>query len=367
MPKLKLGGINIKKALIIGITGQDGSYLAELLLEKGYCVCGIIRRSSSFNTDRIMHLFEEVHQQHTKLNLFYGDLSDASTINKIIREILPDEVYNLAAQSHVRVSFDLPEYTGDITALGVTRILEAIKNVAKDYNKRIKYYQASSSEMFGKTREIPQNEQTPFYPVSPYGCSKVYAYWVTKNYRESYGLFACNGILFNHESPRRGETFVTRKITRGVVRIKEGIQDMIYLGNLNAKRDWGHAKDYVYAMYLIMQHEKPDDFVIATGESHFVREFLEEAFKAVGIGVISNGKEGLEEEYIRTDTGKVVVKIDPRYCRPVEVDILLGDAAKSKKELNWEPKIKFKELVKEMVDYDMKMLKLELYGNKKND
>ncbi len=357
-----------KKALITGITGQDGSYLAELLLEKGYYVYGIVRRSSSFNTNRIMHLFEEVHNPNAKMYLIYGDLNDSSTINKILREVMPDEVYNLASQSHVRVSFDLPEYTGDITGLGCTRILEAIKNIEKDCNKKIKYYQASSSEMFGNTKESPQNEKTPFCPVSPYACAKTYAYWITKTYREGYNIFACNGILFNHESPRRGETFVTKKITNAAVRIKEGVQDLLYLGNLDSKRDWGYAKDYVYAMWLMMQHETPDDYVIATGETHSVREFLEEAFKAVGIEIKSNGKRGVEEEFIRTDTGKVVVKVSPRYFRSIEVDSLLGDSSKAEEILKWTAKAKFKELIKKMIDYDTKQLKLELYGkNGQND
>lgn len=354
----------MKKALITGITGQDGSYLAELLIKEGYMVYSIRRRSSSFNTARIDNLFKDVHEKDVRLHLHYGDLGDSSAITRILREIMPDEVYNLGAQSHVGVSFDVPEYTGDITGLGAVRLLEAIKNIKKDTGKSIKYYQASSSEMFGNVTDIPQTENTPFYPRSPYGCAKVYAYWITKNYRESYNLFACNGILFNHESPRRGETFVTRKITRAVVRIKEGVQDCLYLGNLDAKRDWGHAKDYVYAMWLMMQEDKPEDYVIATGETHAVREFLELAFELVGIKIKSNGKKGLEEEYIRTDTGKTVVRIDPRYLRPADVDILIGDASKAKKNLDWEPKVYFKELAKEMIDSDMKELLKELYGSK---
>jgi len=354
----------MKKTLITGITGQDGSYLAELLLSKGYDVYGIIRRSSTFNTSRITHLFKDIHEKDVKFHLIYGDLDDSSTINRIIREIMPDEIYNLGAQSHVRVSFNIPEYTGNVSGLGAIRILEAIYNIQKDTGKKIKYYQASSSEMFGKVQEIPQKETTPFYPRSPYGCAKVYAYWITKNFRESYDMFACNGILFNHESPRRGETFVTRKITRAVVRIKENVQDCIYLGNLDAKRDWGHAKDYVEAMWLMMQQDKPDDFVIATGETNSVRAFLEESFRLVGIPVKSNGKKGADEQYIRTDTGKVVVKIDPRYFRPSEVDFLLGDPSKAKKVLSWKPKVTFKTLVKEMIDSDMKDLQNELYGSR---
>jgi GDPmannose 4,6-dehydratase len=354
----------MKKALITGITGQDGSYLAEFLLDKGYEVYGIIRRSSTFNTSRIQHLFKDPHEKDVKLKLIYGDLNDSSTVNRIIRNVMPDEIYNLGAQSHVRVSFDIPEYTGDVTGLGSTRILETIRNIKDDTGKNIKYYQASSSEMFGKVQETPQTEKTPFYPRSPYGCAKMYSYWITKNYKESYDLFACNGILFNHESPRRGETFVTRKITRAVVRIKEDVQDCLYLGNIDAKRDWGHAKDYVEAMWLMLQADKPDDYVVATGETHSVREFLELSFKEVGIEVKSNGKEGIEEEYVRTDTGKTIVKIDPKYFRPAEVDLLLGDPSKAKEKLNWKPKILFKDLVKEMTNSDMKELQNELYGTK---
>jgi len=345
---------NIKKALLFGITGQDGSYLAEFLLEKGYEVYGVIRRSSSFNTKRIEHLYKDIHENR-QMHLVYGDLADPSSINKIIRDIKPDEIYNLGAQSHVRVSFDIPEYTCDIDALGTLRILEAIKQEGLKDN--VKFYQASSSEMFGKIFETPQRETTPFYPRSPYGCAKVFSYWITKNYRESYNLFACNGILFNHESERRGKTFVTRKITRAVVRIKEGVQDCLYLGNLEAKRDWGHAKDYVRAMWLMLQQEKPEDYVISTGETHSVREFLKEAFMAVGIEIESNGKKGFEEEYKRIDNGKVVVKIDSKYYRPTEVDLLLGDSTKAKNNLNWEPKIVFKELVKNMVESDYKELR----------
>jgi len=358
----------MKKALVTGITGQDGSYLAELLLEKGYIVYAIRRRSSSFNTSRIEHLFKDIHEKDVRLHLLYGDLSDSSTIARILRDIMPDEVYNLGAQSHVRVSFDTPEYTADVSGLGAVRILEAIRNIKKDKGKSIKYYQAASSEMFGKTSEIPQTENTPFYPASPYGCAKLYAYWITKNYRESYNLFTCNGILFNHESHRRGGTFVTKKITMAVVRIKEGVQDYLYLGNLNAKRDWGHAKDFVNAMWLMMQQDKPDDYVIATGETHSVREFLELAFKLVGIDIKSNGKKGLAEEYYRTDNGKVVVRIDSRYLRPLEVDVLEGDASKARQKLGWEPKVYFKDLVKEMIEKDIEDLQKELYGTrKKND
>ena len=320
-----------KTALITGITGQDGSYLAELLLEKGYEVWGIIRRSSNFNTQRIDHIFKDVHQKENKLQLVYGDLSDASSIGAIIRKIMPDEVYNLAAQSHVKVSFEIPEYTADITAMGSLRILEAIRQ----FCPKAKYYQASSSEMYGKVKETPQSEKTPFHPRSPYGVSKVFSYWITKNYRESYDMFACNGILFNHESPRRGETFVTKKITKAIAKIKAGKQKKLYLGNLDAKRDWGYAKDYVEAMWLMLQAEKPEDYVIATGETHSVKEFLEEAFNLVGLKW---------EDY---------VEIDQRYFRPAEVDLLIGNPKKAKEKLNWEPKTKLKELVKIMLKEDL--------------
>ena len=328
-----------KTALITGITGQDGSYLAELLLAKGYEVWGIIRRSSNFNTQRIDHIFKDVHQKENKLQLVYGDLSDASSIGAIIRKIMPDEVYNLAAQSHVKVSFEIPEYTADITAMGSLRILEAIRQ----FCPKAKYYQASSSEMYGKVKETPQSEKTPFHPRSPYGVSKVFSYWITKNYRESYDMFACNGILFNHESPRRGETFVTKKITKAIAKIKAGKQKKLYLGNLDAKRDWGYAKDYVEAMWLMLQAEKPEDYVIATGETHSVKEFLEEAFNLVGLKW---------EDY---------VEIDQRYFRPAEVDLLIGNPKKAKEKLNWEPKTKFKELVKIMLkeDLDNENIKLE--------
>lgn len=321
-----------KKVLITGITGQDGSYLAELLLDKGYEVHGIIRRASTFNTGRIDHIFQDLHEKELKLILHYGDLSDSNTIYKLIQNIEPDEIYNLAAQSHVRVSFDIPEYTANIVGLGALRILEAIR----DLNPKIKFYQASSSEMFGASLP-PQNEDTPFRPRSPYAAAKVFAHHLTEHYRESYGIFAANGILFNHESERRGETFVTRKITRGIARIKAGLDKKLYLGNLDAKRDWGYAPEYVEAMYLIMQYPEPDNFVIATGETHSVREFLEEAFNHTGLG----------------DWQKYV-EIDPRYFRPGEVDILCGDTSKAKEKLGWEPRVKFKELVKIMVDADIK-------------
>jgi len=321
----------MKKALITGVTGQDGSYLAELLLAKGYEVYGIIRRSSSFNTGRIDHIYQDQHKPNTHLRLVYGDLNDASSLNRIIRDVVPDEIYNLGAQSHVRVSFDIPEYTGEITAIGAVRLLEAIREA------RIptKFYQASSSEMFGNA-PAPQNENTPLLPRSPYAAAKLYAHWMTATYREGYGLFACNGILFNHESPRRGETFVTRKITKAVARIHAGHQQKLFLGNLDARRDWGFAGDYVEAMWLMMQQDKPDDYVIATGETHSVREFLEEAFGRLNMD------------------WKKYVEIDPRYYRPAEVDLLLGDASKAKSKLNWKPKVHFRELVHMMVDADVK-------------
>ena len=324
-----------KRALITGITGQDGSYLAELLLAKGYEVHGLIRRASTFNTGRLDHIYSDPHVNKTSLKLHYGDLSDASAMARLMGKIAPDEIYNLAAQSHVRVSFDSPEYTADITATGAVRLLEAIRETGM----KPRFYQASSSEMYGKVLEVPQKETTPFYPRSPYGCAKVFAYWITVNYRESYDLFACNGILFNHESPRRGETFVTRKITRAVAHIKAGLQDKLYLGNLDAKRDWGYAKEYVDAMWLMLQQEKPDDYVIATGETHSVREFLEAAF----------GHAGLD--------WRKYVDIDPRYYRPAEVDLLIGDATKARKQLGWSPKTSFQDLVRLMVDADIKLLK----------
>jgi len=320
----------MKKALITGVTGQDGSYLAELLLSKGYAVHGVIRRSSSFNTGRIDHIYKDQHEQ-PNLRLIYGDLNDASSLNRIIREVQPDEIYNLGAQSHVRVSFDIPEYTGEVTALGAVRLLEAIREAGI----RTKYYQASSSEMFGNA-PAPQCESTPLLPRSPYAAAKVYAFWMAATYREGYGLFACNGILFNHESPRRGETFVTRKITKAAARIHLGRQKKLFLGNLDARRDWGFAGDYVEAMWLMLQQEKPEDYVIATGETHSVREFLDEAFGRLNMD------------------WKQYVEIDPRYYRPAEVDLLLGDASKAKRELNWTPKVKFKELVHMMVDADVK-------------
>ncbi|HSV33361.1 MAG TPA: GDP-mannose 4,6-dehydratase [Pyrinomonadaceae bacterium] len=326
-----------KTALISGITGQDGSFLTELLLEKGYDVYGIIRRSSSFNTDRIDHLYQDPHEKGTRLRLLYGDLNDSSSLNTILRQVQPDEIYNLGAQSHVRVSFDIPEYTAEVTGLGTVRFLEAIREAGI----RPKFYQASSSELYGKVVETPQTETTPFHPRSPYGCAKAYAYYITMNYREAYGLFACNGILFNHESERRGETFVSRKITRAATRIKLGLQEKLFLGNLDARRDWGYAKDYVEAMWLMMNAEEPDDYVIATGETHSVREFLEKAFGHVDLDW---------QQY---------VEIDPRYYRPAEVDLLIGDAGKARQVLGWQPTVAFDDLVKLMVDHDLERAKEE--------
>ncbi len=327
-----------KRALITGITGQDGSFLTELLLEKGYEVYGVIRRSSSFNTDRIDHLYQDPHEPGTRLRLLYGDLNDSSSLNAILRQVAPDEIYNLGAQSHVRVSFDVPEYTGEVTGLGCVRLLEAVRDVGL----RPKFYQASSSELYGKVAEVPQTELTPFHPRSPYGCAKAYAYYITVNYRESYNLFACNGILFNHESERRGETFVSRKITRAATRIKLGLQDKLFLGNLDARRDWGHAKDYVEAMWLMMHADEAGDYVIATGETHSVREFLDEAFGLLDLDW---------QEY---------VEIDPRYYRPAEVDLLLGDASKARERLGWRPKVDFKELVRVMTEHDMELARHDL-------
>ena len=330
---------NMKKALITGITGQDGSYLTELLLEKGYEVHGIIRRASTFNTDRIDHIYHDPHQAGARMLLHYGDLSDGTNLAKLLHEIEPDEIYNLGAQSHVRVSFDAPEYTGDVVGLGTQRLLEAIRQTG--IIEKVRYYQASSSEMFGKVQEIPQTESTPFWPRSPYGCAKVYGYWLTVNYRESYGLHGSNGILFNHESPRRGETFVTRKITRAAGKIKMGLQDKLYLGNLDAKRDWGYAKEYVEMMWLMLQQDSPDDYVVATNQTNSVKEFVQEAFQHVGLDW---------EKY---------VDYDKRYERPAEVELLIGDPAKAKKQLNWEPKVKFQELVKIMTMADLELAKNE--------
>lgn len=338
-----------KTALITGITGQDGAYLAELLLEKGYDVHGIKRRSSSFNTDRIDHLYQDPHLPAVKMHLHYGDLTDATNLIRIIQNVRPDEIYNLAAQSHVSVSFETPEYTANADALGTLRILEAIRILG--LGDRTRFYQASTSEMFGKVQETPQRETTPFYPRSPYGAAKVYAYWITVNYREAYGLYACNGILFNHESPVRGETFVTRKITRGLARIHEGLDDCLYLGNLDARRDWGHARDYVRAQWLMLQQSAPEDFVIATGEQHSVREFVQKAASLLGMR-ISWRNSGVDEEGVDEITGRRVVRIDRRYFRPAEVETLLGDSTKARQVLGWEPEISFDQLIEEMVRCD---------------
>lgn len=339
----------MKKALITGITGQDGSYLAELLLEKGYEVHGMIRRSSSFNTGRIDHIYRDPHEKNVRLFLHYGDLNDASSINTLLRNIQPDEIYNLGAQSHVRVSFDIPEYTGEVDALGTVRILEGIRET----ELQTRFYQASSSELYGKVVETPQTETTPFHPRSPYACAKAYAFYITQNYRESYGMYACNGILFNHESPRRGETFVTRKITRAAARIKLGLQECLYLGNLDAKRDWGFAGDYVQAMWLMLQQEKADDYVIATGETYKVRTFAEMVFARLGMPLQWQGA-GIDETGIDAVTGKTVLRIDSKYFRPAEVDLLLGDPAKAKRELGWKLHTSFEQLVNMMTDADLK-------------
>ena len=339
-----------KTALITGITGQDGAYLAEFLLNKGYIVHGIKRRSSSFNTERIDHLYKDPHERNVNFFLHYGDLTDSTNLIRIIQETQPDEIYNLAAQSHVQVSFETPEYTANADAIGTLRLLEAIRILGME--KKTKFYQASTSELYGKVREIPQKETTPFYPRSPYAAAKVYAYWVTVNYREAYDMFACNGILFNHESPIRGETFVTRKITMAAAKIKSGMLDKLYLGNMDAKRDWGFAGDYVEAMWLMLQQDEPDDFVIATGKTHSVREFAELVFAEVGIKIGWQG-EGVDEVGVDRATGDVVIEIDPRYYRPTEVDILIGDPTKAKEKLGWEAKVGLRELVKMMVEGDM--------------
>ena len=342
----------MKKALITGITGQDGSYLAEFLLNKNYQVHGIKRRSSLINTDRIDHLYEEPHKNDRKFILHHGDLTDSTSLIRIINEIQPDEIYNLAAQSHVAVSFEEPEYTANSDAIGALRILEAIRILRLE--KKTKYYQASTSELYGATQETPQTEKTPFYPRSPYGVAKLYAYWITVNYREAYGIYACNGILFNHESPVRGETFVTRKITMALARIKLGFQKKLYLGNLNALRDWGHAKDFVEAQWLMLQQQKPEDFVIATGKQHSVRDFINEAAKNLDMEIKWSGK-NLDETGLFN--GHEIIKVDPRYFRPTEVETLLGDASKAKKKLSWTPKITFEKLVQEMIEEDLKLAK----------
>jgi len=344
----------MKKALITGITGQDGSYLAELLIKKGYEVHGMIRRSSSFNTGRINHIYRDPHEKDVRMFLHYGDLNDASSINLLLRDIRPDEIYNLGAQSHVRVSFDVPEYTADVDGLGTVRILEGIRETGL----KTRFYQASSSELFGKVVETPQKETTPFYPRSPYACAKAYAFYITTNYRESYGMYACNGILFNHESPRRGETFVTRKITRAAARIKLGMQNNLYLGNLDAKRDWGFAGDYVEAMWLMLQQERAEDYVIATGKTCMVRTFAEKVFERLGMPLEWQGS-GEAEKGIDRTTGKVLIQIDPKYFRPAEVDLLLGDPTKAKRQLGWEVKTSFEQLVNMMTDADLALAERE--------
>jgi GDPmannose 4,6-dehydratase len=338
----------MKKALITGINGQDGSYLAELLLKKGYEVHGTIRRASVFTTERIDHLYRDPHEKNIRLLLHYGDLTDSSNLNRLVEKIKPDEIYNLGAQSHVKVSFEVPEYTAEVDAIGTLRLLDAIKETGL----RTRFYQASSSEMFGKAEETPQKESTPFYPRSPYGAAKVYSHWIMVNYREAYNLYACSGILFNHESPRRGKRFVSRKITRAVAKIYHGLQDKLFLGNLDAKRDWGYAPEYVEAMWLMLQQKKCDDYVIATGEAHSVREMAEEAFKNIGVNLEWKGK-GTNEKGIDKKTGKVLIEVDPKYFRPTEVESLVGDASKAKKKLGWKPKVKFRELVKIMVKADL--------------
>ena len=344
----------MKKALITGITGQDGSYLTELLLEKGYEVHGIIRRASVFNTERIDHLYRDPHETGVKMLLHYGDMTDSSNLNRILEKVRPDEIYNLAAQSHVQVSFEVPEYTAEVDAVGTLRLLDAIKEVGL----KTKFYQASSSELYGMAQEVPQKETTPFYPRSPYAAAKLYAFWVTVNYREAYGLYACNGILFNHESPRRGETFVTRKITRAATRISVGLQDKLYLGNLSAERDWGYAPEFVEAMWLMLQQGEPDDFVIATGEKHTVREFAQEAFRHLGVEIGWKGK-GKEEVGVEKKSGKTLVEVDPKYYRPTEVELLVGDPAKAGQKLGWQPKVTFDELVEIMVKADLELARNE--------
>ena len=367
-----------KRALITGVTGQDGSYLAEFLLEKGYEVHGVKRRSSLFNTQRIDHLYKDPHEKDRRFILHYGDMTDSTNLIRIIQDVQPDEIYNLAAQSHVQVSFETAEYTANADALGTLRILEAIRILGLE--KKTRFYQASTSELYGKAQEIPQKETTPFYPRSPYGVAKLYAYWITVNYREAYGIYACNGILFNHESPIRGETFVSRKITRALTRIKLGLQDCLYLGNLDAKRDWGHAKDYVEMQWLMLQQDEPEDYVIATGKQHSVKEFVELAAKELGfdiewkgtgldeIGIVAGQKRGKRKEEREDEglkTGDVIIKVDTRYFRPTEVDALLGDASKAKEKLGWSPKITFNELVKEMVAEDLDLAERDAMIKKK--
>jgi GDPmannose 4,6-dehydratase len=348
----------MKIALISGVTGQDGAYLSEFLLKKGYIVHGIKRRSSSFNTERIDHLYQDPHVENKKFILHYGDLTDTSNLVRIIQQVQPDEIYNLGAQSHVQVSFEVPEYTADTDGIGTLRLLEAIRILCME--KKVRLYQASTSELFGKVQEIPQKETTPFYPRSPYGAAKLYAYWIVVNYRESYGIYACNGILFNHESPIRGETFVTRKITRSAARIKLGLQDKLYMGNIDAKRDWGFAGDYVELMWLMLQQDKADDFIMATGVTTTVRDFITMAFSHTGINLKWEGK-GIAEKGIDTNTGKVLIEIDPRYFRPAEVEILIGDPSKAFSVLGWKPKVQLPELVKMMVENDIKLAEKEIH------
>jgi GDPmannose 4,6-dehydratase len=352
----------MKRALITGITGQDGAYLAEFLLSKGYEVHGIKRRASSFNTARIDHLYTDPHDKEVRLRLHYGDLTDATNLIRIIQEVQPDEIYNLAAQSHVMVSFETPEYTANADALGTLRLLEAIRIL--NLKEKTRFYQASTSELYGKVQETPQTEQTPFYPRSPYGVAKLYGYWITVNYREAYGFYACNGILFNHESPIRGETFVTRKVTRALARIKTGLQDKLYIGNLDARRDWGHARDYVRMMWLMLQQPEPEDYVVATGQQHSVRDLIEVAAAKLDIGLRWEGV-GVAEQGIDTSTGEIIVAIDPRYFRPAEVDTLLGNPAKAMNKLGWKPQIRFEDLVAEMVMADLKEAEKDTYVRQK--
>jgi GDPmannose 4,6-dehydratase len=350
--------MNKKVALITGVTGQDGAYLAELLLDKGYVVHGIKRRSSLFNTDRIDHLYKDRHEDNVDFFLHYGDLTDSTNLIRLVQEIQPDEIYNLAAMSHVQVSFDTPEYTANADAIGALRLLEAVRILKME--KSVRFYQASTSELYGKVVETPQSETTPFYPRSPYAVAKLYAFWIVKNYREAYGIYACNGILFNHESPLRGETFVTRKITRAAAKIKLGLQKKLYLGNLDAKRDWGHARDYVYGMWQMLQQEEADDFVLASGETHPVREFVDKAFSHIGINIRWEG-EGINEKGINAETNEVIVEVDEKYFRPTEVELLLGDPSKAQEKLGWKHKISFEELVKEMVEADLKLFEKDKY------
>jgi GDPmannose 4,6-dehydratase len=343
-------------ALITGVTGQDGAYLAELLLNKGYVVHGIKRRSSSFNTGRVDHLYQDPHEEEQRFVLHYGDMTDATNLIRIVQDTQPDEIYNLAAQSHVQVSFETPEYTANADALGALRLLEAIRILGME--KRVRFYQASTSELYGSVQEIPQRETTAFYPRSPYAAAKLYAYWMTVNYREAYGFHASNGILFNHEGPTRGETFVTRKITRAVAAIKLGRQQVLFLGNLDARRDWGHARDYVEGMWRILQQPEPDDYVLATGEAHSVREFCEKAFAQIGILIVWKGK-GVDEKGVEAGSGRVLIQVDPRYFRPTEVDFLIGDPSKARAKLGWQHKVSFEQLVAEMVDCDLKELSVE--------